>query len=149
MITISTRGRYATRMMVQLAAQPDGRPMSKYEIAEAEDITPAYVQQLMMALRLAGLVNSHRGREGGFSLARSPEAITVADILKAVEGELIPVPCRVAGHCQRADTCPTRPVWEKAAQLLDELFTGTTIAALAEGRPPAEMSPGDQPARPS
>lgn len=137
MITISTRGRYATRIMVQLAAQPEGRSLSKYELAVAEGITPAYVQQLMMALRLAGLVTSHRGREGGFSLARSADTITMADILKAVEGDLMALPCRTTEQCERAEDCPTRPVWEKAAQLLDQLFTDTTIAALAQSEAPA------------
>lgn len=131
MMTISTRGRYATRMVVQLAhAYPDGS-LTKFQIAQAEAISPGYVQQLMMALRLAGLVVSHRGREGGFSLARSPEAITVSDVLKAVEGEVMPAPCRAPAHCARAETCPTRPVWDKAAALLDGLFSGTTIANLA------------------
>jgi len=134
MMTISTRGRYASRIMVLLASDPELRPLTKYQIAEEEGITPAYVQQLMMALRLAGLVKSHRGREGGFSLARPPELITVADILKAVEGEVMPAPCRSAGHCERAATCPTRPLWEQAADLLDGLFARTTIADLAIGR---------------
>lgn len=131
MMTISTRGRYATRMVVQLAGTYPNGSLTKFQIAEAEAISPGYVQQLMMALRLAGLVISHRGREGGFSLARSPETITVSDVLKAVEGEVMPAPCRAPGHCERLATCSTRPVWDKAAALLDELFSGTTIAELA------------------
>jgi Rrf2 family protein len=134
MMTISTRGRYASRIMVLLASEPELRPITKYQIADAEAITPGYVQQLTMALRTAGLVNSHRGRDGGFSLARPPETITVADVLKAVEGEVMPAPCRSTGHCERAATCPTRPLWERAAQLLDDLFAGTTIADLMAGR---------------
>ena len=128
---ISTRGRYATRIMVCLASQPGWRPMTKYEIAHAETISPAYVQQLMMALRFAGLVTSHRGRAGGFSLTLPPDRVTVADILKAVEGDLMPLPCQSTGHCERAATCPTRPLWERAADLLDDLFTRTTVADLA------------------
>jgi Rrf2 family protein len=134
MMTISTRGRYASRIMVLLAADPEMRPVTKYQIAEEEGITPAYVQQLMMALRSAGLVKSHRGRDGGFSLSRPPVAITVADILKAVEGEVMPAPCRSTGHCERAASCPTRPLWERAADLLDGLFSRTTLADLAAGR---------------
>lgn len=131
MMAISTRGRYATRIMVLLASQQGSRPLTKFEIAEAEGITPGYVQQLMMALRLAGLVESHRGREGGFSLARVAESITLTDILTAVEGKVTPAPCRGEAHCERAATCPTRPVWQRAAQLLDDLFSSTTIAQLA------------------
>jgi Rrf2 family cysteine metabolism transcriptional repressor len=131
MMAISTRGRYATRIMVLLASRHGKQPMTKYDIGAAEEISPAYVQQLMTALRLAGLVATHRGRQGGFSLTRPPESVTVADVLKAVEGDVMPAPCRTTGHCQRANTCPTRPIWEKAAQLLEDLFTGTSIADLA------------------
>jgi len=128
-------------MMVLLASTAQS-PLNKFQIAEAESISPAYVQQLMMALRMAGLVKSHRGRLGGFSLARPPGTITVGDVLKAVEGEIMPAPCRETGHCDRMATCPTRPIWEKAAELLDDLFAATTIASLAEERippPPGEV----------
>jgi Rrf2 family protein len=120
--------------MVLLARDPE-RPMTKFEIADAEAITAAYVQQLMMALRLAGLVYSHRGRVGGFSLARAPESITVADVLTAVEGDIMPAPCRSTGHCERMATCPTRPLWQQAADLLDDLFGGTTVADLVAASP--------------
>jgi Rrf2 family protein len=132
MMTISTRGRYATRMAVLLAAQEPGASMTKAEIAEAEGISAGYVQQLMMALRLGNIVDSHRGREGGFSLSRPAEAITVADVLKAVEGDVMPAPCHGAGHCARAEDCPTRPVWEEAAELLNDLFSKTSISSLTE-----------------
>ena len=138
MMAISTRGRYATRIMVLLAAQAERPPVNKFQIAEAEAISPGYVAQLMMALRMAGLVNSHRGRVGGFSLARSPETITVAHVLGAVEGSIMPAPCREGGHCERWITCPTRPLWEKAAGLLEDLFSTTTIARLAIERPPQD-----------
>ena len=132
MMTISTRGRYATRMTVLLAAQSPGASMTKTEIADAEGISAGYVQQLMMALRLAGIVDSHRGREGGFSLARSADQITVADVLRAVEGDVMPAPCQGGGHCERSDDCPTRPVWEEAAGMLNDLFSRTSIATLAQ-----------------
>ncbi len=130
MMTISTRGRYATRIMVLLASQPKQKAVNKYQIAEAEAISPAYVQQLLLALRLAELVRSHRGRRGGFSLARPGDTITVADVLKAVEGDVMPAPCRLSGHCDRAAGCPTRPLWEEAAHVLDDLFSGTLITDL-------------------
>jgi Rrf2 family protein len=132
MMTISTRGRYAARIMTLLASERVKSTLTKFQIAEAECISPAYVQQLLMALRMAGLVQSHRGRVGGFSLARAPETITVADVLTAVEGDILPAPCRNLEHCNRAATCPTRPVWEKAAALLDDLFAGITLADLVK-----------------
>ena len=105
--------------------------MTKAEIADAEGISAGYVQQLMMALRLAGIVDSHRGREGGFSLSRSPEDITIADVLKAVEGDVMPAPCQGGASCERWDDCPTRPVWDEAAELLNGLFGKITVASLA------------------
>jgi Rrf2 family protein len=133
MMAISTRGRYATRIMVLLAVQPDQGSLTKFQIGEAEDISPAYVQQLLMALRLAGLARSHRGRNGGFSLARPAESITVLEVLQAVEGELMPAPCRDTGHCERAATCPTRPLWQAATDLLSSLFQNTTVEDLGKG----------------
>ena len=134
MMAISTRGRYATRIMVLLASQPDRSPVTKYEIGEAEGISPAYVQQLLMALRLAGLARSHRGRDGGFSLARPAESISVLEVLQAVEGELMPAPCAKTGYCERSGTCPTRPLWQSAANLLSDLFQNTTVEDLMNGR---------------
>jgi Rrf2 family cysteine metabolism transcriptional repressor len=143
MMNISTRGRYASRIIVLLAREPE-RSKTKFEVAEAEAITPAYVQQLMMALKLAGLVRSLRGRDGGFILARPPETITIADVLRAVEGEIMPAPCRVTGHCERMSTCPTRPLWQQAADLLDELFSSATIVDLLSNTPrTADQSPAE------
>lgn len=128
MMNISTRGRYATRIMSLLAAESARPSLTKFQIAESEAISPAYVQQLMMSLRTAGLVRSRRGRDGGFAIARPPETITVGEILAAVEGSIMPAPCRGKAHCNRAACCPTRPIWEKAASLLEDFFGGVTVA---------------------
>jgi Rrf2 family protein len=119
-------------MVVQLASRPSGTSLTKTQIADAEGISAGYVQQLMMALRLAGIVESYRGREGGFGLSRPADQITVADVLRAVEGEVLPAPCQGGTHCERAADCPTRPVWEEAAMMLNELFSRTTISSLAQ-----------------
>ena len=143
MIAISARGRYASRIMVFLASQPQDVPVTIHEIASAEAISPAYVEQLMMPLKVAGMVVSHRGRAGGFSLGRDPETISVADVLEAVEGKVSVAPCDAVNVCDRAPTCPTRGIWMKASSLLDELFAGATIAALA--RDAAELNEVDRP----
>lgn len=135
MMSISSKGRYASRIMVFLASLPPGATVTKYEIAEAEGISSAYVEQLMLPLRLAGLVTSHRGRTGGFSLAKDPEAISMADVLCAVEGTVQVAPCNDPYSCGRADTCPTRPLWQQATDLLQDLFTRTKIADLVRRHP--------------
>jgi Rrf2 family protein len=116
--------------VVFLASLPRGATVTKYDIAEAEGISPAYVEQLMLPLRLAGLVASHRGRSGGFSLAKDPEAISMADVLRAVEGTVQVAPCDDPNVCSRADACPTRPLWQQASDILQDLFTRTKVADL-------------------
>lgn len=127
-MTISTRGRYATRIMTLLATDAARPSLTKFEIAESEAISPAYVQQIMMSLKAAGLVRSRRGRTGGFALAREPETITVAEVLAAAEGDIMLAPCHGRAHCSRAAYCSSRPMWEKAAALLGEFFAGVTVA---------------------
>ena len=130
MMPLSTRGRYAARIMVFLSRKNGGGPATKGSIGASEEISPDYVEQIMMGLKAAGLVQSHRGRKGGFSLARNADAITLSDVLLAVEGPVSPVPC-VAKECSRSRTCPTRPIWKKTAHILDALFRETTIGQLA------------------
>ncbi len=130
MMDISTKGRYAVRVMVFLAEWP-GRPLTKTEISEAEAITTGYLQQILSVLLSAGLVRSYRGKNGGFVIAREPESITVGDVLHATEGKVTPAPCWDIHHCDRERFCPTRPFWLKAARTLEDMFEGTTIADLA------------------
>ena len=131
MMAISTKGRYSVRILVLMAGRQPGHVFTKHEIGDQEGISSAYVQQLMMTLHATGFVTSHRGKAGGFTLAKPPETMTVADVLSATEGQILPVPCLGVEQCEREPHCPTRPMWMKAAELLDDLFSGVTIAALA------------------
>jgi Rrf2 family iron-sulfur cluster assembly transcriptional regulator len=140
MMAISTKGRYSVRILIVMAGQPLGHMFTKHEIADAAGITPAYIQQLMMTLMAAGLVSSHRGKVGGFTLARAPETITVAEVLRATEGQIVPAPCLGVEICEREADCPTRPLWMKTAELLDALFSGVTIADLATKKASATPS---------
>jgi Rrf2 family protein len=130
MMRMSTKGHHATRIMVRLALTPD-RPVSKGEIGEAEGIPPGYVQQLMIRLVDAGLVRSHRGRAGGFTLARGPEEISVRDVILATEGAFELAPCvdlRLA--CPRSEVCPAHLLWAQATTLVNDLFDKTSISDL-------------------
>ncbi len=128
---LSTKGRYATRIMVQLAMREQTVPRRKLEIAAAEGMSADYVEQILIKLKAAGLVVSHRGAQGGFTIAREPEKITVSDVLQASEGPLSLVPCS-REPCQRETACVTREIWHSAEAALSELFDGCTIADLAE-----------------
>jgi Rrf2 family protein len=133
MISLSTKGRYATRILVNLARRKDGGTASAREIAEGEGISTHYVEQLLIKLKAAGFVRSQRGKKGGFRLGVPAESITVSAVLKALEGTLSIVPC-VTESCERASRCPTRPVWKKANETLARLFDSVTIAELARGK---------------
>ena len=127
MLKISTKGRYATRIMLYLASTRNGRPTPRQEIADAEDISADYVEQILAMLRTAGLVQSHRGARGGFSLTRAPGEITAADVLDATEGALALTPCET-GDCDRQATCAARLLWRRASERLQDLFARTTVA---------------------
>ena len=131
MLKLSTRGRYAARIMVYLAMREESAPARKQDIATAEDISGDYVEQILMRLRSAGLVESHRGARGGFTLARPAERISVADVLEATEGKLALAPCRATG-CRRATGCSTRRVWERAEQAVREVLEQASIRQLAD-----------------
>lgn len=131
MIRISTKGRYATRIMVYLAARKDQNPATKFDIARTEGMTPDYVEQLLVKLRTSGLVASRRGVKGGFVLNRDPQLVSVADVLKAAEGPLSLAPC-LPGECDRLSQCVTRSVWKKAEDALRNVFESVTLSQLAE-----------------
>ncbi len=130
MLTLSTKGRYAVRILVSIAARDGDGPVRKHEIAAAEVISPDYVEQILVKLKSTGLVRSHRGPRGGFTLARAPAEIRVLDILQAAEGPLTLAGCE-SKRCSRRAACVTRPLWQKAEQALAAVLSGTTLADLA------------------
>jgi Rrf2 family protein len=131
MLTLSTKGRYATRIMVRLAEAALGESLRVQEIAESEEIAATYVEQLLLSLKAAGLVRSHRGAKGGFSLARDPQTIPVGHVLAAMEGPICLVPCLGDAGCPRAPRCPTQPLWRKVNAALVAAFDGITIGEMA------------------
>jgi Rrf2 family iron-sulfur cluster assembly transcriptional regulator len=129
MMRMSTKGHHATRIMIFLANSP-GRPVSKAEISEGENISPGYLQQVMTTLTHAGLVTSYRGKAGGFALAQPAEEVTMQQVLQATEGRFELSPC-LALECPRAEECAAHLLWLQAASRVNDLFDNTTIADLA------------------
>jgi len=127
---LSTRGRYAARIMVHLARRSNDSPARKQDIAKAEGISADYLEQILVRLKVAGLVVSHRGVGGGFRLARDAGSISIAEVVEAAEGSLELVSC-VSGECERAETCVTRELWAEASSLLRKLLQQKTLAELA------------------
>ena len=131
---VSTKGRYALRVMVGLALRSDGEFVPLKEIAEEEGISQKYLESIMTTLSKAGMVDAVHGKGGGYRLNRKPEEYTVGSILKLTEGGLATVSCTTQGPaaCSRSTCCHTRPMWEKLDQLVDEFFEGITLANLME-----------------
>jgi len=131
---ISCRGRYATRAMLELATSEPDTPIPLSHIAESQEISRKYLQQLMAGLRRAGLVRVTKGFKGGFMLTRRPDEIHIGEILRALEGDLSLVECvRYESLCPRNDVCPTRGLWTKATQVIEEYFDSVTLADVLAG----------------
>lgn len=129
---VSTKGRYALRVMVSLARQDGDGYMPLKEIAEQEGISQKYLESIMAALSRAGFVDAVHGKGGGYRLNRTPESYTVGSILKLTEGSLSAVSCTTQGAaaCARSECCNALPMWEKLDKMIDDFFEGITLADL-------------------
>ena len=134
---VSTKGRYALRVMLCFAQRGSDEYIPLKEIAEAEDISQKYLESIMTILSKAGFVDAVHGKGGGYRLNRKPEEYTVGSILKLTEGSLAPVSCTAQGAaaCSRTTCCQTLPMWERLEKMIDEFFEGITLAdLLKEGK---------------
>ena len=133
-LKISTKGRYALRLMIYIAANSNGKPVSIKDVAKNEDISDKYLEQIVSLLHKAGYVRSIRGAQGGYMLTRKPEEYTVGMILRAAEGSLAPVSCldEDINHCEHAGRCTTLTVWQKLKDAIDDVVDHTTLADLIE-----------------
>lgn len=130
---ISTRGRYALRLMIDLAQQEGGRPVSLRDVAKRQGISDKYLEQIVTPLSRAGLVRSVRGAGGGYLLTRAPEAYTAGDILRPLEGDLAPVECATDREfCPRCSDCATVELWQEIYQAVSRVVDGVTLADLVE-----------------
>lgn len=129
---ISTKGRYAVRMMLDLAMQESGIPVSIKDIAARQQISEKYMEQIIAMLSKAGFVKSIRGAQGGYILRKEPQEYSIGMILRAAEGSLAPVECLDGGECQKKDKCVTVKVWEKVDKAVNDVVDNITIADLIE-----------------
>ena len=131
---VSTKGRYALRVMVRFALLGTEKYVPLKEIAEAENISQKYLESIMTTLSKAGFVDAVHGKGGGYRLNRKPEEYTVGSILKLTEGSLAAVSCTTQGPaaCSRSSCCQTKPMWEKLDRMIDGFFEGITLADLLE-----------------
>ena len=128
---ISTKGRYALRLMLDIALTGSGQPVPLRDVAERQEISDKYLEQIVTQLGRAGLVRSVRGAGGGYLLTRPPAEYTVGEILRVLEGSLAPVSCATDGSCcARTDRCVTVEVWAKIQEAVAGVVDHITLADL-------------------
>ncbi len=136
MLRVSTKGEYGVRLMVDLARHFGERPRSLSDIAQAENLPLAYLEQLVKLLREADppLVFSTRGAHGGYQLSRSPEEISMGEIVRVLEGPIAPMFCATEGEmtqiCDFLDACKTRVLWAKVRDAVAQTLDSMTLADL-------------------
>ena len=132
MIRLSTKGRYGVIAMFALSRSYEEGSLSVRRIAEQQDIPSAYLEQIMAQLRHEGLVESVRGRGGGYRLARPPERITIGDVVRAVEGPIALSSCLIASIplCNRVDQCVTRLIWKRLGTKIEQAFDAVSLDRL-------------------
>lgn len=130
---VSTKGRYALRVMLELAQRPAGSYTPLPVIAEKQSVSEKYLESIVVLLSRAGLVDGVRGKGGGYRLTRDPDQYTVGEVLTLTEGSLAPVSCLVQGAptCQRIGNCRTYQMWKGLDDLIEDYFSHITIADLA------------------
>lgn len=135
---ISTRGRYALRLMVDLAmnAKDDDTYISMKAISERQEISYKYLEQIIPVLSRAGFVQSTRGKQGGYHLAKAPEDYTVGMILRLIEGSLVPVACMECepNQCPRQEKCATLDVYQQIYDAVSNVVDHITLADLAKNQ---------------
>ena len=143
-VAFSTKGEYGVRLMVQLGRRFGAGPASLTEIAAAEDLPKAYLEQLAFVLRDAGLVISTRGARGGYALARPPRDIPMSEVLRALEGPLAPMICATddpnhALDCDRTSTCTVNFLWIRVRDAIAGALETMTLADLVPQRRPDNL----------
>lgn len=132
---ISTKGRYALRVLVDIERQGDRTPVPLRDVARRQGISEKYLQHVVKLLVTKGLLVGTSGKGGGYRLCKPASSITALEALEAAEGTLAPVACLApeAAPCERAATCATLPLWRKYDAMMKKLFGNVTIADLDAG----------------
>ncbi len=130
---ISTKIRYGTRAMLELALNYGKGPVDLKEIAKKEDISLKYLEQVIVPLKAAGLLKATRGSRGGYSLAKPPSEISLSDVVKVLEGPIELVNCiKDPARCSRSLHCVSRDIWKQATEALENVFDSITFEEMAK-----------------
>ena len=143
---LSSRARYATRAILDLSLREGEKATLIQDIADRQNIPLKFLQQILVSLKTAGFVGSRKGPGGGYALTRSPSAITLGDVVRAMDGSLAPISCvSIAAHaecgCPRPDTCALRAKFREVRDAMADILDHTTFAELAESQRKADGVP--------
>ena len=132
---VSTKGRYALRIMLDLAQNSTGEYVVLMDVANRQDISEKYLESIVASLSKAGLLTGLRGRGGGYRLSKSPGEYTIGEILRATEGPLVPVSClkTAENECPRSADCLTLPLWQEVDRRLGSYLDSVTLEDLLRG----------------
>lgn len=131
---LSTKGEYASRAMLELSLHYEQRPLHIREISQAQGIPPRFLEQILLSLKRAGYLKSRKGQRGGYFLARPPSQISVAEIIRVMDGPLAPIDCvSVTSHeiCPRENSCGLRWLWKEVRDSVAAILERATFADLA------------------
>ena len=144
---LSTKGRYGLRALIDLAQHGGEGPVSITSIAERQEISERYLEQLMSKLKKAGIIRASAEHRGDMSLQRNVEEVSVGEVLRALEGDLNPVECSgflLEGGCQAADNCVTKYVWQRINDSINQTVDEMNLKALVEVGENLRESKADQ-----
>lgn len=148
---LSTRGRYALRAMIDLALHADEGPVLRSDIAERQEVSAHYIEQLFVKLRKAGLIESIKGPGGGYILAQSADQIRAGDIIRTVEGPIALVHCVAPQQetaCHRVDGCVTHLLWKRLSDKVTEVLDSVTLKDLCDQARELEEALGNRSCNP-
>ena len=139
---VSTKGRYALRLMIDLARQEPGTPIPLEQIAQRQEISKKYLEQIALQLSQSNMLRAVRGHQGGYRLIREPSEYTALEILRIAEGSLAPVACmdQEPNLCNRCAKCLTLPLWMGLDHLIQDYLGNITLQDLLDGKVPASES---------
>jgi Rrf2 family protein len=145
---LSTKGEYASRAMLELARRYQDGPLHSREISKAQEVPQNFLEQILLLLKRAGYLKSRKGRKGGYVLAKPPGEITVAEVIRVMDGPLAPIDCvSVMAHetCPMEATCGLRWLWKDVRDAVADILERTTFADLVSRSKPAAGKIGGQP----
>jgi len=133
---ISTKGRYSLRMLLDLAEHRDEGYVTLKDIAERQNISKKYLEQIVTLFNSSGILHTSRGYKGGYMLAKDPAKCTVGQVLRLTEGNLCPVSCLEddTNHCERHTFCQALPVWEGLQHVINKYLDGITLQTILDNK---------------